>query len=89
MPCYLVESEGPDGIGCQLHCVQQSDLDEAVGLGAARRPVLVALHLRGRKRGEGRRRGEAEGSRCDKRLGGRQRTTLCVHFVTGAHVLDK
>lgn len=53
MPCYLVESEGPDGIGCQLHCVQQSDLDEAVGLGAARRPVLVALHLRGGSGGRG------------------------------------
>lgn len=51
MPCYLVESEGPDGIGCQFHCVQQSDLDEAVGLGAARRPVLVALHLRGEDEG--------------------------------------
>lgn len=53
MPCYLVESEGPDGIGCQFHCVQQSDLDEAVGLCAARGPVLVALYLRGTKGGGG------------------------------------
>lgn len=45
MSCYLIEGEGPDRVGGQLHCVQQSDLDQAVGLCAPRRPVLITLHL--------------------------------------------
>lgn len=32
---------------------------------------------------------EEEGSRCDKRPGGRQKATPCVHYVTSVHVLDK
>lgn len=55
MSCYLVKSEGPDRIGGQLHCVQQSDLDEAVGLCAPCRPVLITLHLHGE-----------EGRRCER-----------------------
>lgn len=50
-PRYLVQSEGPDGVGGQLHRVQQSDLDEAVGLRAPRWPVLIALHLQGKREG--------------------------------------
>lgn len=50
--CYLVKGEGPDGVGGQLHRVQQSDLDQAVGLCAAGRPVLIALHLRGGEAGK-------------------------------------
>lgn len=42
---YLVKSKGPDRVGGQLHRVQQSDLDEAVGLCATCWPVLVTLHL--------------------------------------------
>lgn len=49
MPCYLVKSEGPDRVGGQLHCIQQSDLDETVGLCAPCWPVLIALHLQGRR----------------------------------------
>lgn len=48
---YLVKSEGPDRVGGQLHCVKQSDLDQAVGLCATCWPVLIALHLKW-KRGE-------------------------------------
>lgn len=47
MSGYLVKSEGPDRVGGQLHCVQQSDLDEAVGLCAPCWPVLITLHLQG------------------------------------------
>lgn len=42
---YLVESEGSDAVGGQLHGVQHGDLDHPVGLGSSRRPVLVTLHL--------------------------------------------
>ena len=49
MACYLVKSEGPDRVGGQLHCVQQSDLNEAVGLCAPGWPVLIALHLEDKK----------------------------------------
>lgn len=50
---YLVKGKGPDRVGRQLHCIQQSDLDEAVGLCAAGWPVLIAFHLQEEKRGEG------------------------------------
>lgn len=47
--CYLVKSKGPDGVGSQLHCVQQSDLDEAKSLCAPCRPVLITLDLQRRE----------------------------------------
>lgn len=46
---HLVKSKGSDGVGGQLHCVQQSDLDETVRLGAARGPVLITLDLQRRE----------------------------------------
>lgn len=42
---YLVEREGAHSVRGQLHCVQQSGLNEAVGLSATDWPVLIALHL--------------------------------------------
>lgn len=46
---YLVKSKRSDRVGGQLHCVQQSDLDETVRLRATRGPVLITLHLHRRK----------------------------------------
>lgn len=46
---YLVKSKRSDRVGGQLHCVEQSDLDETVRLCATRGPVLIALHLQRRK----------------------------------------
>lgn len=40
-----MEREGAHSVRGQLHCVQQSDLNEAVGLSATDWPVLIALHL--------------------------------------------
>lgn len=40
-----MECEGAHSVRGQLHCVQQSDLNEAVGLSATDWPVLIALHL--------------------------------------------
>lgn len=44
---YLVQGKGPDGVGRQLDCVQQRDLDHPVGFRTPARPVLVTLHLQG------------------------------------------
>lgn len=44
---HLVERKGAHGVRGQLHRVQEGHLDEAVGLGAPGRPVLITLHLRG------------------------------------------
>lgn len=46
-----MECEGAHSVRGQLHCVQQSDLNEAVGFSATDWPVLVALHLQGNKQG--------------------------------------
>lgn len=48
---YLVQGKGPDRVGRQLDRVQQRHLDHPVGFGATAWPVLVALHLRGRRDG--------------------------------------
>ena len=42
---YLMQGEGADAEGGQLHGVQQGDLDHTVGLRSSAGPVLVALHL--------------------------------------------
>lgn len=47
---YLVECEGAHSVRGELHRVQQSDLNEAVGLSATDWPVLIALHLQKDKR---------------------------------------
>lgn len=44
---YLVQGKGPDGVGRQLDCVQQRDLDHPIGFRTPARPVLVTLHLQG------------------------------------------
>lgn len=45
-PAYFIKCKCPDAVRGQLHRVQQRDLDEAVGLRASGRPVLVTFHLR-------------------------------------------
>lgn len=48
---YLVECKGAHSVGGQLHRVQQSHLNEAVGFSATDWPVLIALHLQRDKPG--------------------------------------
>ena len=43
---HALQLEGPDDVGGQLLGVGQRDAHDAVGLGAAGRPVLVALDAR-------------------------------------------
>lgn len=46
---YLAQREGADGVGRQLHCIQQGHLDHPIGFRTPARPVLVTLYL---QRGE-------------------------------------
>lgn len=66
---YLVKSEGPHGVCGQLHCVQQSDLDQSVGLGATCGPVLITLHLTREKKTKA----VTDAEWC-------ARVCVCVHF---------
>lgn len=42
---HLMQGKGANTESGELHCVQQCDLDHAVGLCAATRPVLITLYL--------------------------------------------
>jgi len=45
---YPGELEGAYSVGSELDDIDQADLHQSVRLGASRRPVLVAFHLRTR-----------------------------------------
>jgi len=45
---YPGELEGAYSVGGELNDIDQADLHQSVRLGASRRPVLVAFHLRTR-----------------------------------------
>lgn len=46
---YFKKGKCPDAVRRQLHCIQQSHLDEAVSLGPSRWPVLVTFDLERRQ----------------------------------------